>query len=185
MSECLTPEQKAIQGSLEAANINPKSFLATDYLNHYNEIAMLLEMVPDMPELAEDAFGWQPKSYVQHFRDSGFAAKELAEDAFNLAPDDVRGAFDQVSGDLDTLIMGTLKALQQVNATERGLSPEAQEFTRRRVSEIQETLLRLNKVIHGKPMEALADHDLAQSRSAPAPEASDAQTQEDIDKLFD
>ena len=39
---------------LRAANINPHTGLATDYLNHFNEAVMLLEMVPDMPECAED-----------------------------------------------------------------------------------------------------------------------------------
>ncbi len=39
---------------LRAANINPRTGLATDYLNHFNEAIMLLEMVPDMPECAED-----------------------------------------------------------------------------------------------------------------------------------
>ncbi|MDP3655070.1 MAG: hypothetical protein Q8R67_25705, partial [Rhodoferax sp.] len=33
---------------LRAANINPRTGLATDYLNHFNEAIMLLEMVPDM-----------------------------------------------------------------------------------------------------------------------------------------
>ncbi|MEO8318885.1 MAG: hypothetical protein ABI561_11235, partial [Bradyrhizobium sp.] len=37
---------------LKAANINPRTGLATDYLNHFNEAIMLLEMVPDMPECA-------------------------------------------------------------------------------------------------------------------------------------
>ena len=39
---------------LRAANINPRTGLATDYLNHFNEAIMLLEMIPDMPECAED-----------------------------------------------------------------------------------------------------------------------------------
>jgi len=39
---------------LRAANINPPTGLATDYLNHFSEAVMLLEMVPVMPECAED-----------------------------------------------------------------------------------------------------------------------------------
>ena len=52
---------------LRAANINPRSGLATDYLNHFNEAIMLLEMVPDMPECAEDFLTWTPLSYAEHF----------------------------------------------------------------------------------------------------------------------
>ena len=53
---------------LRAANINPRTGLATDYLNHFNEAIMLLEMIPDMPECFEDFLGWQPLSYAEHFK---------------------------------------------------------------------------------------------------------------------
>ena len=61
----LIDEARAAQ--LRAANINPRTGLATDYLNHFNEAIMLLEMVPDMPECAEDFLSWQPLSYAEHF----------------------------------------------------------------------------------------------------------------------
>src|SRR5438045_780517 len=40
--------------------------LTTDYLNHFGELVMLLEMLPDMPEAIDDAKGWAPRSYLQH-----------------------------------------------------------------------------------------------------------------------
>ena len=52
---------------LRAANINPRTGLATDYLNHFNEAVMLLEMVPDIPECAEDFLAWTPLTYPEHF----------------------------------------------------------------------------------------------------------------------
>src|SRR5713226_3249565 len=52
------PDQEARAAVLRAANINPRTGLATDYLNHFNEAIMLLEMVPDMPECAEDFLTW-------------------------------------------------------------------------------------------------------------------------------
>jgi hypothetical protein len=45
----------AYQEKVRDTNINEQTLLATDYLNHFNEIVMLLEMVPDMPEMLEDA----------------------------------------------------------------------------------------------------------------------------------
>ncbi len=38
---------------LKAANINPVTGLATDYLNHFNEIAMMIATLADMPEMRE------------------------------------------------------------------------------------------------------------------------------------
>ena len=49
--------------ALTAANINPSTGLATDYLNHFNEVVMLMEMLPDMPDCAEDVLEWQPLDY--------------------------------------------------------------------------------------------------------------------------
>src|SRR3982074_2661557 len=70
---------------LRAANINPRTGLATDYLNHFNEAVMLLEMVPDMPECAEDFLGGRPMSYAEHFKASNFNARDLAIEAYNAA----------------------------------------------------------------------------------------------------
>src|SRR3546814_13782030 len=49
--------------------INQNTLLATDYLNHFNEIIMLLEMLPSMPECYGDAAEWRPKRYAAHIRD--------------------------------------------------------------------------------------------------------------------
>lgn len=66
--------------------VHPHTGLATDYLNHYNEIVMLLELVEDMPECIEDALDWKPKSYEQHFRDSGLAIADGVIAAYRAAP---------------------------------------------------------------------------------------------------
>ena len=57
----------------DAANINRETLLATDYLNHLNEIVMTLEMIPDMPEILEEAREWQRKTHGpgRHRRPAG------------------------------------------------------------------------------------------------------------------
>jgi len=176
-----TSEQLALQPELAEANINPESFLATDYLNHYNEIVMLLEMIPDMPELIEDTNEWAPKTYIKHFQDSGFKASALAISAFNIAPNGIRTAFENICSQLDTLIMSTLAGLTNLNAAERGLSPAAQDLIRQRVLAVQDLLMQLNKVVHGKLDDEI---DIIPVKQDVAAEAEDVQTQEDIDKLF-
>ncbi len=76
--------------ALRAANINPVTGLATDYLNHFNEVMMLMEMLPDMPDCAEDVLDWAPADYTEHFTNSGFKDKELAVLAYRAAPRHVR-----------------------------------------------------------------------------------------------
>src|ERR1700722_13808231 len=78
-------KEDARTAQLRAANINPRTGLATDYLNHFNEAIMLLEMIPDMPECAEDFLGWQPLSYSEHFTASNFKARDLAIESYEAA----------------------------------------------------------------------------------------------------
>ncbi len=85
------PIRRGTRSTIEAANINPRTGLATDYLNHFNEAVMLLEMVPDMPECAEDFLSWSPLSYAEHFWASNFKARDLAIEAYEIRrPQDPR-----------------------------------------------------------------------------------------------
>lgn len=76
--------------ALRTANINPSTGLATDYLNHFNEVMMLMEMLPDMPDCAEDVLDWAPADYAEHFTNSTFKDKDLAVLAYQAAPRHVR-----------------------------------------------------------------------------------------------
>ena len=91
------PVDAARAAELRAANINPRTGLATDYLNHFNEAIMLLEMIPDMPECAEDFLQWQPLSYAEHFTASNFKARDLAIEAYETADEKIRAEFDHVT----------------------------------------------------------------------------------------
>jgi hypothetical protein len=89
---------------VKGRNINEKTLLATDYLNHFNEIIMLLEMLSSMPECLEDVLEWRPKSYAEHFQDSCFADKELAILAYMNAPEEFRQPFDSAVDHMNYLI---------------------------------------------------------------------------------
>jgi hypothetical protein len=103
-----TPEEEArfrvFSEKVAGTNINPQTLLATDYLNHFNEIVMMLEMIPDMVECLEDAQAWQPKSYQDHFRDSQFRDRELAVEAYDYVPSHFRTAFEDVITQMNSLI---------------------------------------------------------------------------------
>lgn len=100
--------QGTLSRLVRGKNINETTLLATDYLNHFNEIIMVLELVPDMPDCLEEAQAWAPKSYVEHFRDSSFADKELAILAYENAPAGHRQPFDRVVASMDALIAKSL-----------------------------------------------------------------------------
>src|SRR5450631_3341079 len=107
-----TGPDKARAAQLRAANINPRTGLATDYLNHFNEAIMLLEMIPDMPERAEDFLGWQPLSYREHFAASNFKARELAISAYDTADAGIRTEFDNITSAMTSILTAVGTAMR-------------------------------------------------------------------------
>jgi hypothetical protein len=99
---------------LQAANINPRTGLATDYLNHFNEAIMLLEMVPDLPECAEDFLGWQPLSYREHFMASNFKARDLAIEAYDSADAGIRAKFENITSAMTSILTAVGAAMREV-----------------------------------------------------------------------
>lgn len=102
----------SLRAQLAGTNINAETFLATDYLNHFNEVVMLIEMIPDMPECLEDARDWQPKSYTEHFENSGFSDRGLAVQAYQVAPPRYRRPLEEISRRLNDKIAGLLADIE-------------------------------------------------------------------------
>jgi hypothetical protein len=107
------PVDEARAAKLRAANINPRTGLATDYLNHFNEAVMLLEMVPDMPECADDFLDWRPLSYGEHFHASHFKARDLAIEAYESADTVIRTEFDNITSAMTSILTAVSTAMRE------------------------------------------------------------------------
>lgn len=107
------PISEARAAQLKAANINPRTGLATDYLNHFNEAIMLLEMVPDMPECAEDFLAWTPLSYAEHFVASNFKDRDLAIEAYEMAEPGIRAEFDKLTDNMTSILTAVGSAMRE------------------------------------------------------------------------
>ena len=105
-------DEQARIGLLRAANINPRTGLASDYLNHFNEAIMLLEMIPDMPECAEDFLSWRPLSYAEHFTASNFKARDLAIAAYETANAGIRAEFDNITRAMTSILSAVGAAMR-------------------------------------------------------------------------
>lgn len=185
-------------------NIHEDTLLATDYLNHFNEIIMLLGLVADMPECLEDALEWSPKSYENHFSDSGLQDRALAILAYENAPRRYREPFDQLVMQIDATVLSSLSRISQAskdNDMDR-LSHIVPTATRK----LQRLVDVASAIIHGRVMVSaqaeidvlLAEVDIEETDEEPdefsaedAPMAPDVGTQanettdqRDIDALF-
>lgn len=146
-------------------NVNPRTLLATDYLNHFNEIAMMLELVPDAPECLEEAKAWRPKSYRRHFLESGVADRALAIEAYDHVPMRYREPFEATVAETDAVVLESVARIEAAAASE---AERLQRLYTESARRLQRLIERLSAIIHG-------DHDaLAQGEIDalvhPAPE---------------
>jgi len=193
---------RTLRRLVEGKNIHTDTLLATDYLNHFNEIVMLLEIVPDMPECLDDALEWQPKAYEDHFADSTFQDKALAAFAYENAPRRYREPFDQLVAQMDHTVLTTLTRIQDAMKTED--LDRVRHIVATTSKKMQRYVDVASAVIHGRALTSgqdeidamLAEIEVETSNPAstsvqtttpePAPaESGVGATQDDVDALFD
>jgi hypothetical protein len=146
------------------ANINPVTGLATDYLNHFNEAIMMLELAAQMPESVDDFCAWRPVSYCEHFAASRFRERDLAIAAYGQADPALRRRLDELADGMNAILLATAAAMR---AEPQALGALAQDALTR----LRPLVARAGAVIHGA--ETAAD------------EASEAQAnQAAVDALF-
>ena len=140
--------------------------LATDFLNQFNEVAMLLDMLAEDASLIEDLEAWQVRDYVAHFAASGFADRHLVLEAYELSPPLTRRRFDALCGELADLLSQGLAFLSNCRASgaEAAIAPAAQALG----EEVRAHLDRLDTLIHAgrrRPSQAQVGSMFATRRS--------------------
>ena len=87
------------------STINPVTGLSTDYLNHFTEAVMVLEMGTMMPDCLEDLRSWRPKTYREHFAQSRFSERAAVIAAYEAADPAVRAALDSTAETLNAVLL--------------------------------------------------------------------------------
>ena len=86
---------------VRGTSIDGITLLSTDYFNLFNEVIMLLGLVPD---LVEEVEAWRFKTYVEHFADSGLGFAHLAIEAYDHTPPESRAEFERIVGLMRMLV---------------------------------------------------------------------------------
>jgi len=131
----------------KGTNVNDRTLLATDYLNHVNEIIMLMELVPDAPECLEDCRAWRPMSYVAHFEASSIADRDLAIAAYAFSPPEFRATFDRLTAEMHRVIAGALASLEAALA--QGDEERARRVVELAVGALKTMVDQASSTIHG------------------------------------
>jgi hypothetical protein len=152
---------------LAAANINPQTGLATDYLNHFNEAIMLLDLLPHTPECIVELIGWEPLTYEEHFAASHFKDKELAIAAYEMAEPIARVRLDELADTMNALLVATCEAFQRRASLESANALAAETAAR-----LKPLVARAGAIING--------YDIAHSE-----DMTTGEQQATIDALFE
>jgi hypothetical protein len=146
---------------LAAANINPKTKLATDYLNHFNEAIMLLDLLPHTPECIVELVSWEPMSYEEHFAGSHFRDKELAIAAYEVADPVARARLDELADTMNALLVATCEAFQRRTSLEAATSLATDTAAR-----LKPMVARAGAVINGYGIETSDDMTTGEQQAA-------------------
>lgn len=95
------------------ALVNPASGLANDYLNLFNEIVMLVEQLPMMPELFDDIQRWRPVSYRDYFHQSILPGRLTALETYDKLEPRFRREFETLVAELDRRSTGAVAAVRR------------------------------------------------------------------------
>ena len=138
------PVQPIDPARLAEANVNPATGLASDYLNHFNEAIMMLEILSSMPDCIDDLIEWEPMSYREHFLTSSQKHRELVLAAYGQAEPEARRQLDDIVESLNAILLETRSAL------ELNISPEVlTALSREAASNLKPLVARAGAVING------------------------------------
>ena len=155
---------------LAAANINPNTRLATDYLNHFNDVVMMLELVPDMPDCAEDVVGWSPLAYDDYFRKSHFRERDLAIAAWHAADPGVRAEFDATITHLDCAMAEAIELIERNDPSDPMIGHRIRDLVNDRLKPL---IAGAGAIVNGAP-----------PSHSPIADATESDAQAAVDELF-
>jgi hypothetical protein len=85
--------------------VNPATGLANDYLNIFNEILLVLEFLPSMPEMTDEALAWQPRSYCEYYEESSLPGARQALQAYDRVDPVTRSKFEAILARLIEIVV--------------------------------------------------------------------------------
>jgi hypothetical protein len=138
-------------------NIDPRSFLSTDYFNMFNSVVMVLDMLPDAPELLEEIEHWQFLGYVEHFKISGLGFADLAIEGYPLAPPELRETFERKVNSIRVIIEELARTLRRL--LDAGENETFSITARLAATQLRAMMQEGNSIVHGSSAIAQTDID--------------------------
>jgi len=156
----VTDKLEEYRQKVAGLNIDQRSLLSTDYFNTFNSIIMVIDILPSAPELLEEIEQWQFRDYAEHFRVSGLDFADIAIEAYQYSPPEIKEAFDKKITGMRVFIEDSVHMLRRLY--DSGEMEVFTEVAQMLASIFHRMMEEGNVIVHG----------------------GSASTQSDIDKMF-
>lgn len=109
-----------------AALVNPASGIANDYLNHFNEILLMIENLPILlPDMIEDIWQWKPVSYTEYFKKSPLPGSADTLRIYDGLDKTFRNDFEAMIELLDRIVLSSIEVIFTHRTPDGTIEPEA------------------------------------------------------------
>jgi hypothetical protein len=105
--------------------VNPNSGIANDYLNHFNEILLLIENLPILlPEMLDEMLAWKPVGYREYFTNSALPGRQHALEIYNGLDAEFRQEFESMVRILDAIVVRSIELVTEHRSPDGTLDPD-------------------------------------------------------------
>jgi hypothetical protein len=109
-----------------AALVNPKSGIANDYLNHFNEVYLMIENLPILlPEMVDELMEWRPVSYTEYFQRSPLPASAETLAIYEKLDQSFRSDFEEMIVLLDEIVLRSVALVSSHRLPDGTIDPDA------------------------------------------------------------
>ena len=116
-----------VDGSLEeraAALVNPASGIANDYLNHFNEVLLLIENLPTLlPEMLDELLEWKPVTYREYFAKSQLPGSARALEIYDGLDENFRRDFESIIDGINAMALASIEVIRAHRSQTGDLDP--------------------------------------------------------------
>ena len=129
MSENGASGNAELDTSLEeraACLVHPASGIANDYLNHFNEILLLIENLPTLlPEMLDELLEWKPVTYREYFAKSLLPGSARALQIYEGLDPDFRNEFETIIDGVNAMALASVEVIRAHRTPDGDLDPSS------------------------------------------------------------
>lgn len=109
-----------------SALTNLNSGIASDYLNHFNEVFLMVENFPILlPEMIDEMSEWRPITYTEYFEKSPLPGSAEALRIYAALDKNLRADFEAMVETLNGLARGAIQVILAQRMPDGSIDPEA------------------------------------------------------------